>query len=210
MEMRTTRVKATFRGEPRTVHYRRTTSRPSRIFFFRDRPGPVFAGQVSAGDDQKLSQLYRRYGAVIYWRCHDILRDAASAEDATQETFLRVHRHLGRVPDDEEALRWIWRVATNYCLNEVRNRRRRPQPAETLPETAARGLPVDQALADRQLFERVVDRVAAKLRAVAWLRYVDEVDAAEAGRLLGVTERTVTNRLTAFHDHARKIIGRLS
>ncbi|MFI5376709.1 MAG: sigma factor, partial [Candidatus Rokuibacteriota bacterium] len=53
---------------------------------------------------------------------------AASAEDATQETFVRVRRHLEKAPDAHEALLWIYRIATNYCLNELRDRKGRPEP----------------------------------------------------------------------------------
>ena len=76
-------------------------------------------------NDDRLTALYRSYGPAIYWRCLRLLRDRAAAEDATQETFMRVLRHLDRAPDADEAIRWIWRIATNYCLNELRNSKRR-------------------------------------------------------------------------------------
>ena len=158
--------------------------------------------------EDRLSALYREYGPVIYWRCLKLLREPAAAEDMTQETFLRVHRHLDQAPDADEALRWIWRIATNCCLNEVRNRKRRPQPAETMPELPA-GATIEQALADRALVEQVLERVDEKLRAVAWLHRVDGMEHVEAGRLLGISRRTVAKRLARFQDQARKIIGRI-
>ncbi len=161
-------------------------------------------------DADSLTALYRTYGPVIYWRCRQILRDDAMAEDAVQETFVRVQRHLLRAPGAEEALRWILRIATNYCLNEVRDRRRRPEPRDELPEVAALGLPVDGALADRELFERVIGRVPDKLRVTAWLSYVDGLDPDEASGVLGVSRRTVVNRLAEFQERARKIIARCS
>jgi RNA polymerase sigma-70 factor (ECF subfamily) len=159
--------------------------------------------------DQRLAALYREYGPIIYWRCAKLLRDEAAAEDATQETFLRVCRRLDGAPDADEALRWIWRIATNYCLNEVRNRRRRPELRDELPEVPADAA-LEQVLADRQLVARVIARVDEKLRAVAWAHYVDGLEHTEAGRMLGISRRTVANRLAVFHDRARKIIGRSS
>ncbi|HEX4386659.1 MAG TPA: sigma-70 family RNA polymerase sigma factor [Myxococcales bacterium] len=156
-----------------------------------------------------VSALYRQYGPVIYWRCLKLLGDAAAAEDATQETFLRVHRHLEKTPEADEALRWIWRIATNRCLNELRDRRRRPEPEETLPELPAEAS-LEDALADRELVKRIIDRVGAKLRAVAWVHYVDGLDHVEAGRMLGISRRTVANRLADFNEKARKILGRLT
>jgi RNA polymerase sigma-70 factor (ECF subfamily) len=64
-------------------------------------------------ENAQLTRLYRQFGPVIFARCRNLLGENAAAEDATQETFLRVHRHLERTP--EEALGWTYRIATNYC-----------------------------------------------------------------------------------------------
>jgi RNA polymerase sigma-70 factor (ECF subfamily) len=84
--------------------------------------------------EDRLTILYKTYGPAISIRCRSILSDEAEAHDATQETFVRVYRHLSEVPSDREALYWIYRVATNFCLNELRNRRGRP------PQGEARGM----------------------------------------------------------------------
>ncbi len=157
----------------------------------------------------RFASLYREYGPVIYWRCLKLLGDEDAAEDATQETFVRVHRHLDRTPEADEALRWIWRIATNYCLNEVRNRKRGAEPMGELPELPGAMAP-EQVLADRDLVRRVIERVSPKLRAVAWAHYVDGLEHVEAGRLLGISRRTVANRLATFQERARKIVRRMS
>lgn len=160
-------------------------------------------------DDDRLTALYREYGQAIYWRCLKILRDEAAAEDATQETFLRVHRHLARAPDADEAGRWILRIATNYCLNATRDRRRDPEPRHELPEVPG-DVTLEQVLGDRDMVRRVVARVDEKLRAVAWAHYVDGLDHVEAARMLGISRRTVANRLAVFAERARKVIRRTS
>ena len=111
-----------------------------------------------AGTDDRLTTLYRMYGPVIYSRCARLLGDRAAAEDATQETFLRVQRHLAKAPDANEALAWVYRIATNYCLNEIRDRKHRPVAEAELPETAGQSL--DAILADRDLVARIVRRSA--------------------------------------------------
>jgi RNA polymerase sigma-70 factor (ECF subfamily) len=159
--------------------------------------------------EERITALYREYGPVIYWRCVKLLGDEAAAEDATQETFLRVHRHLEGRSDPDEPFRWIWRVATNYCLNEVRDRKRRPQPQDNLPDLpASDGL--EAALANRDVVRRCIERVDTKLRVVAWAHYVDGYEHVETGRLLGISRKTVANRLADFNERARKIIQRMS
>jgi RNA polymerase sigma-70 factor (ECF subfamily) len=159
-----------------------------------------------------LARLYKMYGPFIYARCCKLLGDPAAAEDATQETFLRVERHLSKVPPrSNEALAWIYRVATNYCLNELRNRKRRPEPREKLPEPEAPSAvaPSEQALVDRDLVRRIIDRVAGQLRSVAWLYHVDGLDQEEVAVALGISRRTVVTRLSEFAETAQRLARRL-
>jgi len=157
--------------------------------------------------DDKLTGLYKTYGPVIYARCRRLLGDDGAAEDATQETFMRVQRHLDRAPDSREALLWIYRIATNYCLNELRDRKRRPDLFEVLPEPAA-AAGVEALLADRDLAARLIARSPEKTRMAAWLHYVDGLDQGEVGDVLGVSRRTVVNRLAEFTKNALKFARR--
>jgi RNA polymerase sigma-70 factor, ECF subfamily len=160
--------------------------------------------------DDRLTSLYRTYGPVIYARCRRLLGDLAAAEDATQETFVRVLRAIDRAPDAREALTWIYRIATNYCLNEVRNRRGRPELRPELPDD---GWPPGQAgfedrLADRDLARRLIERAPPKVRTVAFLYHVDGLEQEEVARVLRVSRGTVVARLRAFEANARKFIKR--
>jgi RNA polymerase sigma-70 factor (ECF subfamily) len=154
--------------------------------------------------DDRSSSLYRMYGSVIYDRCRSMLDDPAEAEDATHETFLRVHRHLDRVPDARQALYWIYRVATNYCLNELRNRKRRPVSCEEL-ELAWDG---EQPLVDRDLVRTLIDRAPPKVRQVVWLYHVDGLEQEEVARVLDISRRTVAARLAAFAAGVQRFMAR--
>lgn len=156
----------------------------------------------------RVTELYRRYGPTIYWRCVRLLGDAGAAEDATQETFVRVHRHLARAPDDRDAIAWIWRIATNLCLNERRDAGRRPVPSEPA-EIVELDAPLHDGLhADRDLARRVIARADPRDRVVAWLYHVDGLGQDEIARVLGISRRTVVNRLQSFSDNARKFVRR--
>src|SRR3954469_16401985 len=74
----------------------------------------------------RFDELYEGFGATIYARCRQMLRDPTAAQDATQEVFLKVHRALDRLRGSREAFTWLYRTATNHCLNELRNGRQRP------------------------------------------------------------------------------------
>lgn len=153
---------------------------------------------------QRVAELYRRHGPAIYARCRKLLRDDALAEDATQETFIRVVKHLDDAPPDD-ALKWIYRIATNYCLNELRNARRRPEPMDTLPDRP--GPDAEAHLADRGLARALVERSPEKCRTVAWLYHVDGLEQQEVADTLGISRRTVVTRLQEFHAFATAFRG---
>jgi RNA polymerase sigma-70 factor, ECF subfamily len=149
----------------------------------------------------RLAALYRRFGPAVYARCRRILRDPALAEDATQEVFVRALKHLEEAPDDEAALRWVYRIATNYCLNVLRDRSSQAEPVAELPERG--GEHPEVALSQRDTCVRALQQVPDKLRAPALLYYVDGLEQTRIAEVLGLSRRTVINRLAEFVDRAR-------
>lgn len=149
--------------------------------------------------EDKAAGLYRKYAPIIYARCRRILGDARAAEDATQETFVRVLRHLAKAPDADEALRWIYRIATNYCLNELRDRQSRPLPIEDAGEHAHTAADFDS----RDFVIRVLGQLPPQTAQIAWLHFIDGLAREEVGRVLGISLRTVGNRLAELREAAR-------
>src|SRR5438477_7232527 len=121
---------------------------PQERFHTLSSPGVESAGRVT--------HLYRKFGPAIYSRCRRLLKDDALAEDATQEVFVRVMRHIESAPDDTAALAWIYRISTNYCLNLIRDRGRQAEPVDEIPETAS-AHPEPEML-DRDLAMQLVNR----------------------------------------------------
>ena len=158
--------------------------------------------------EDKAAQLYRTYAPVIYARCRRILNDARAAEDATQETFLRVQRHLARAPDPQHALMWIYRIATNYCLNELRDRVARPLPIEDVAERLGSDDGLADGARDRDLVARLLARLPAQTGQIAWLYHVDGLDQNEVAKVLGISRRTVGNRLAELKRVAHSYVRR--
>jgi RNA polymerase sigma-70 factor (ECF subfamily) len=134
------------------------------------------------------------------------LKDASLAEDATQEIFVRVLRHIDSAPDDRVALAWIYRISTNYCLNRLRDSRNDAEPVEELPEVE--GAHPEASLMNRDLALRLVLRAPESLRAPAVLHYIDGMEQEKVAQMLGLSRRTVINRLAEFASRARKFIAR--
>jgi RNA polymerase sigma-70 factor (ECF subfamily) len=161
---------------------------------------------LSDGAEVKLDfdGTYARYGRTIYARCRQILRDAAAAEDVTQEAFLRIHRHLARVTGPRETLMWLFRTATNLCLNEIRAGRHRPVSVSLLPERSGPGL--ENVLATQDLVVRLCRALPEPLVVAGWLYYVDGLDQSEIAEICGVSRRTIVFRVSAFKERARAFV----
>lgn len=171
-------------------------------------PAADDCGTAARGHD-RTAALYRSHGRVILAKCRRLLRDAQAAEDAVQEVFIRAAGYPHNAPRGKEAQRWLTRVATNYCLNQLRNRSRSPQLAYELAAMVP-DLPVsysEDRAGDRELVRRVLKGMPEKLRAAAVLRHVDGMHDREVATALGVSRRTVVYRLSHFQDRARRMLG---
>jgi RNA polymerase sigma-70 factor (ECF subfamily) len=160
----------------------------------------------SPSNDGRRADLYRTYRRTVFAYCRRILGSTHAAEDALQETFLRLSRHPDRVPCDDGALPWIYRVASNYCLNELRNaglRRRRTEEWGALARAGGDGGDAP----DGPLMRELIRRLPRPLSTVAWLYFVDGRDQMEIARALGISRRTVVTRVSQFTTQARALLG---
>ncbi|MEM8529231.1 MAG: sigma-70 family RNA polymerase sigma factor [Chloroflexota bacterium] len=82
---------------------------------------------ISMGDSQALEVLYDRYGAVIYRMALRIVKNSELAEDVVQEVFWRVWRRSSSFEKDRgRVAQWLFGVAHNLCIDELRRMRSRP------------------------------------------------------------------------------------
>ena len=116
------------------------------------------------------------------------------AADATQEALLAIVRGLPRFDGRSAFGTWAYRVATNACLDELRRRKRRPEPAPEDP-TAAQldGDPADVAL--RIDVDAALRRLPVDFRAAVVLRDLTGLDYAEIAEVLGLPSGTVKSRI---------------
>jgi len=154
--------------------------------------------------------LYHQYGALIRARCRRLLNDDAKAEDATQEVFLRVVRHLERAPNTAEALRWMYRIAANYCLNEIRDEKRRTRLGASCIDDVD---DVDTSAGEdtrsaRDLARRIVERVPDRLALPALLHHVNGMSHREVGRALGLSRRTIITYIAEFRARALRLAAK--
>jgi len=162
------------------------------------------------GQRGEVSRLYREFGPVVYRRCLRLLRDGAGAQDATQEVFVKLLGNMAKLQDRETVLPWIYRVATNHCLNVRRDASRRGEEAAEEDDRAllpaARSTNPDTFL-DWDLARTVLARFDEDTQAVAVGVFVDGMNHDEVADALGISRRTVSRKLERFVEGARRFLG---
>jgi RNA polymerase sigma factor (sigma-70 family) len=109
-----------------------------------------------------------------------------------------------KTPHEASALGWIYRISTNYCLNQLRDRAHQAEPTAPAELPAAATEHPEEALLERDLAMRLVARTPERLRAAVLLYYVDGLEQEQVAKTLGVSRRTVINRLQEFAERSRK------
>lgn len=154
-----------------------------------------------ADEDAALAALASQYSATLYRVAFSVLRNQADAEDAVQETFLRVLRHREMLAEVRDNRVWLVRIVWNIVLDRKRRSKTRPETddvselARVLPAT---GLSAEENAAAAQHHARVlacVEQLPSKEREVLMLSAFEELSSVEIARVLGLTESSVRSRL---------------
>jgi RNA polymerase sigma-70 factor (ECF subfamily) len=139
---------------------------------------------------------------MVFRRALLLLGNRAEAEDATQEVFIRAIENVENFRNESSVSTWLYRITTNYCLNQIRNHKtRRRILEEHAPDPAVIALRSEpsQLIAIRRLLAEADERQAA----AAVYVHVDGMRREEVAEVLGCSVRTVGNLLDRFGEWAR-------
>ncbi len=152
---------------------------------------------------ERLMALHERLVLRTAWR---MLGSREDAEDAAQEVFLRLYKHLGSV-DEQAAQSWLYRTTANVCYDMLR---RRPKTGELLvePSLAADAGSGIEAAQKRKLLEAGLKHLSTQERAAVVLCSIEGLSSAEAAAALGLTEGTVRSHLSLARVRLKEYVGR--
>ncbi len=165
------------------------------------------ARRIRRRDPHAFDAFFERFGGPLLHYLAGMTRDRMLAEDLVQETVLRVHRHIGRYEERGTFRAWVYRIATNLALTELRRRSRAPAPldAAALEHADPHAPDIEGALAAEQGARVLGDGLAAlpdAHRAVLLLRVREEMDLAAIAGALGIPVGTVKSRI---HHAVRRL-----
>lgn len=166
------------------------------------------------GDEGAFEELYQRYGGMIYNVALRLSGDSEEALDLSQETLLKIHRHLSGFGGRSSLRTWIYRVTVNCCRSRFRRRsfgtNRPPDDAEArlarLPDR--RRDPEQRAIATDigSRIEQALAQLPRIYREVVVLRDLEELSYREIARILGVRHGTVRSRIARGRSQLRDLL----
>jgi RNA polymerase sigma-70 factor, ECF subfamily len=141
--------------------------------------------------------LLRAHVDRIHALCRRMTGNDADAADATQEALLAIVRGLPRFDGRSAFATWAYRVATNACLDEMRRRKRRPEPVDdtVLTSPSAPTTAAAPDVATKVDLDRALLRLPVEFRAPVVLRDLSGFDYAEIAEILSVPVGTVKSRI---------------
>ncbi|HTI27662.1 MAG TPA: sigma-70 family RNA polymerase sigma factor [Kutzneria sp.] len=145
---------------------------------------------AEAVDQDDFTELTARHRRELHVHCYRLLGSFEDADDLVQETFLRAWRARGDVRDDGVRA-WLYKIATNACLDAIRSRKRRAPYLQPYPDTLLDELSPDQIVVERETIElaflAAIQLLPPRQRAVLILRDVLDWSASETAGLLDLT-----------------------
>jgi RNA polymerase sigma-70 factor (ECF subfamily) len=150
-------------------------------------------------DKEAFRLLVEKYRAVIFGTAYLMTRDRGLAEDAVQETLIRMWKHLSSLRQDENLKAWLVRIVVNE-INYQRRKKRVPTiPLEYAPEIAD---DADDAATtmirdeDRQKLREALEMLPSEVREAVILRYFSELSVPEIAAVMKKPEGTIKSRLS--------------
>lgn len=152
--------------------------------------------RAQRGDGQAFAAVVERYWDRLYRWLYHLTHDQHTAEDLTQETFLKVYVHLDKFQAGSNLRAWVYRIAHNLFANQRRkaSRSRQQFPEELADPTEG---PVEEILSreDMQQLARAVGRLPSEFRAAFLLRVEEDLSFRQIAETLGITEETARWRV---------------
>jgi RNA polymerase sigma-70 factor, ECF subfamily len=162
---------------------------------------PALATAETLDSSETITALVAEYSTTLYRVAYSVMRNAAEAEDAVQEAFLRVLKHRDKLAEIRDLRVWLVRITWNVVLDKKRRSKTRPENEDVadfvrvLPAADRRA---DEILISSQEHSRIlkaIDQLPAKERQALLLSAVQELSTSEIADVLGTTESSIRSRI---------------
>ncbi len=146
-----------------------------------------------------MEMVIQKYREPLYFHARYIVKDHQEAYDVVQEVFIKAMREQRLFNDEFKIKAWLFRVTSNLCFNQVRNRKRRGAILDTMMKPEAFGADqIETIFAGEQRNEvmAALDKLSEDHKEILILRYYDDLSYSEIADVLQVKLGTVMSRLS--------------
>lgn len=146
-----------------------------------------------------MEMVIRKFREPLYFHARYIVKDHQEAYDVVQEVFIKAMREDRLFDEDFKIKAWLYRVTSNLCFNQVRNKKRRGAILDTMMKPEAFGADqIETIMAGEQRGEVMdaLEHVSEDHKKILLLRYYDDLSYAEIADVLQVKLGTVMSRLS--------------
>lgn len=161
------------------------------------------------GEDTRnfaFNQLVRKYQERIYWHVRKMVLDHDDTDDIVQEVFIKIWKNLHRFRQDSKLYTWIYRIATNECLNFLKKKKRASLLSltdyqEVLVSKLGMAVQMDGDEIEMRL-QKALLTLPDKQRMVFNMKYFDDMKYEE---ISDITETSVGSLKASYHHAVKKI-----
>ena len=158
-----------------------------------------------------FNQLVRKYQERIYWHVRKMVFDHDDTDDVVQEVFIKVWKNLDRFRQDSQLYTWIYRIATNECLNFLKKKRRvsllsLSDYQEVLVSKLDMSVQMDGDMIEMKL-QKALLTLPDKQRMVFNMKYFDDM---KYEQIADITETSVGSLKASYHHAVKKIEEKLN
>ncbi|MFO0746769.1 MAG: sigma-70 family RNA polymerase sigma factor [Myxococcota bacterium] len=153
-----------------------------------------------------VESIYRRYSSTVLRRAMHFL-PRAEAEELVHEVFLRLLESPASFRGESSPATWLYTVTTRLCIDRLRSHTLHEALILNHSQTVWAKSDPGTAPEARAFLSSLWRRLDPELTLVGVLYYHDGLTTAQIGKIVGVSDRTVANRLDALTREARKVVG---
>jgi RNA polymerase sigma-70 factor (ECF subfamily) len=164
------------------------------------------------GNSEAFTQLVETFQRPVFNLCYRMLGDAAEAEDAAQETFMRAYRSIKHYDNSRPFPTWLMSISAHFCIDQIRKRRMALVPLEEMgyAEPPDNSPGPEQSLSrseEQRMVRGLLNQLSPVDRAAVVMYYWSDFSYEEIGSALSLTESAVKSRLhRARRDMAKSMI----